>query len=445
MAAQPGREVDSRSHRDHDARTVLPSDLPEMTDITAESSTRRDVKVIALVATAHGCSHFYQLVLPPLFPFITQSLGMDYAEAGLLVACFYGVSGLAQTPAGFLVDRFGARRVLLGGLALSATAVALMSLMSGFWVAIPLVVMAGLGNCVFHPANYSILSHTVSKSRMARAYGVHTLSGNIGWAAAPVTMLALAGVAGWRGALAIAGLAGLGVVLFLVSQSGILDASRAVRAAPAATFAKAPRASTLSLLMSGPILLCFAYFVLLSVSLTGNQTFMPAALNQLYGTSLASAGAALSAYLLAGSLGVLVGGIAADRTQRHDGIVAAGLLVAATIMLVVGFVPLADTAIITAVALAGFASGITTPSRDMLVRGATPPGATGKVFGFVYSGLDLGAAVTPPVLGFFLDQGEPRMVFVLAAAALALTIATAFRVGKARAARMTRVEAAPAE
>ena len=416
-----------------------------MTDITADSSTRRDVKVIALVATAHGCSHFYQLVLPPLFPFITQSLGMDYAEAGLLVACFYGVSGLAQTPAGFLVDRFGARRVLLSGLALAATTVALMSVMSSFWAAIPLVVIAGLGNCVFHPADYSILSHTVSKSRMARAYGVHTLSGNIGWAAAPVTMLALAGIAGWRGALAIAGLAGLGVVLFLVTQSGILDAGRVVRAAPPASFAKTPRTSTLSLLMSGPILLCFAYFVLLSVSLTGNQTFMPAALNQLYGTSLATAGAALSAYLLAGSLGVLVGGIAADRTQRHDGIVAMGLLVAAAILLLVGFVPLADSAIITAVALAGFASGITTPSRDMLVRGATPPGATGKVFGFVYSGLDLGAAVTPPVLGFFLDRGEPRMVFVLAATALALTIATAFRVGKARAARMARPEPAPAE
>lgn len=414
----------------------------DMTDITADSGARRDVKIIALVATAHGCSHFYQLVLPPLFPLITQTLGMSYEEAGLLVACFYGTSGLAQTPAGFLVDRFGARRVLLSGLALAATSVALMSLMSSFWVAIPLVVMAGLGNCVFHPADYSILSHTVSKSRMARAYGVHTLSGNIGWAAAPVTVLALAGFAGWRGALAVVGLAGLGIVLLLVSQSGVLDSGRA---APSARFAKAPRSSTLGLLTSGPILLCFTYFVLLSVSLTGNQTFMPAALNQLYGTSLATAGAALSAYLLAGSLGVLVGGIAADRTPRHDGIVAAGLLAAASIMLLVGFVPLADPAIITAVALAGFASGITTPSRDMLVRGATPPGATGKVFGFVYSGLDLGAALTPPVLGFFLDRGQPRMVFMLAATALALTIATAFRVGKVRAARMTRTEPAPAE
>ena len=414
-----------------------------MTDIAA-SSLRRDVRVIALVATAHGCSHFYQLVLPPLFPFITQSLGIGFEEAGLLVACYYAASGLAQTPSGFLVDRFGPRSVLLGGLALAAATVTSMSLMQSFWTAIPLVVLAGLGNSVFHPADYSILSHIVSKSRMARAYGVHTLSGNIGWAAAPVTMLGLASFVGWRGALAITGVAGLGIVLFLASQSGVLATGRVPRAAAPAT-SKTLSASTLALLASPPILLCFAYFVLLSVSLTGNQTFMPAALNQLYGTSLETAGAALSAYLLAGSLGVLAGGIAADRTMRHEGIVALGLLVAAAIMLVVGFVALPDPLIVAAVALAGFASGTTTPSRDMLVRGATPVGATGKVFGFVYSGLDLGAAVTPPVLGFFLDRGEPRMVFVLAAAALALTIVTAIRVGKARAQRLTRPEPAPAE
>jgi len=414
-----------------------------MTDITADSA-RRDIKIIALVAGAHGCSHFYQLVLPPLFPFITASLGIGFEEAGVLIACFYATSGLAQTPSGFLVDRFGARRVLLSGLALAATSVMSMSLIPSFWVAIPLVMLAGLGNSVFHPADYSILSHAVSKSRLARAYGVHTLSGNIGWAAAPVTVLALASVVGWRGALAVTGIAGLGIVLFLVSQSSILEAPRSARqAAPAGP--TRPSASTLALLASPAILLCFGYFFLLSVSLTGNQTFMPAALNQLYGTPLATAGAALSAYLLAGSLGILVGGIAADRTSRHEGIVAAGLLGAAAILLVVGFVRLPDPAVVAAVALAGFASGTTTPSRDMLVRGATPAGATGKVFGFVYSGLDLGAAVTPPVLGFFLDRGEPRMVFILAAATLAMTIVTAIRVGKRRALRMPLAKTAPAE
>jgi MFS family permease len=413
-----------------------------MTDITADS-TRRDVKVIALVATAHGCSHFYQLVLPPLFPFITASLGIGFEEAGLLMACFYTASGLAQTPSGFLVDRFGAGRVLLSGLALAATSVTLMSLIPSFWVAIPVVMLAGLGNSVFHPADYSILSHAVSKSWMARAYGVHTLSGNIGWAAAPVTVLTLAGVLGWRGALAVAGISGLAVVLFLATQSGVLASGRVQRTAPAP--AKRLGAGTLALLASPPIVLCFVYFVLLSVSLTGNQTFMPAALNQLYGTSLGTAGAALSAYLLAGSPGILVGGIAADRSTRHEAIVAAGLLGAAAILLVVGFVRLPDPALIAVVALAGFASGTTTPSRDMLVRAATPAGATGKVFGFVYSGLDLGAAVTPPVLGLFLDRGEPRMVFVLAAVTLALTIGTALKLGRSRASLAPRVEASPAE
>ena len=415
-----------------------------MTDITADS-TRRDVKVIALVSAAHGCSHFYQLVLPPLFPFITRSLDIGYEEAGLIVTFFYATSGFAQTPAGFLVDRFGARRVLLGGLALAATSVALMSLIPSFWAAIPLVVLAGFGNSVFHPSDYSILSHTVSKSRMARAYGVHTLSGNIGWALAPLVMPALAISLGWRGALAVAGIAGLAIVLFLATQSGILASGDRRRTAQSTAAPRTLSASTLGLLGSTPILLCFGYFVLLSVSLTGNQTFMPAALNQLYGTSIPTANVALSGYLIAGSLGVLLGGIAADRTHRHDAIVAGGLLAAAAIMLVIGFVPLPDPAIVGAVGLAGFASGMTTPSRDMLVRGATPAGATGKVFGFVYSGLDLGAAVTPPVLGFFLDRGEPRMVFILAAAALALTILTAFRVGKERTARIRRIEVAPAE
>src|SRR5258708_7582458 len=159
-----------------------------MTDITADS-TRRDLKIIALVAGAHGCSHFYQLVLPPLFPFVTASLGIGFEEAGVLIACFYATSGLAQTPSGFLVDRFGARRVLLSGLALAATSVTLMSLIPSFWVAIPLVMLAGLGNSVFHPADYSILSHAVSKSRLARAYRVHTPSGHICWGAAPLPPL----------------------------------------------------------------------------------------------------------------------------------------------------------------------------------------------------------------------------------------------------------------
>src|ERR1700685_1041886 len=188
----------------------------------------------------------------------------------------------------------------------------------------PLAVLAGLGNIVFHPADYSILTHTVSHPRMARAYGVHTLAGNIGWTVAPITVLTLSHFLGWRGALVAVGCLGIGVVLLLASQSGILLDERHRRAAPR-TDTNAPPVSYLALLASTPILLCFAYFVLLSVALIGNQTFMPAALNRLYGISLESGNAALTAYLLAGSVGILAGGILADRTRRHERIVALGL------------------------------------------------------------------------------------------------------------------------
>ncbi len=414
-----------------------------MTDVTA-GALRRDVKIISLVSTAHGFSHFFQLVLPPLFPFMTDAFGIGFGEAGMLMLLFYATSGLAQTPAGFLVDRFGARNVLLGGLALGATSMGLVGLAPSFWAVMPLAVLAGLGNSVFHPADYSILTHTVSHPRMARAYGVHTLAGNIGWTVAPITVLTLSHFLGWRGALVAVGCLGIGVVLLLASQSGILLDERHRRAAPR-TETTAPPVSYLALLASAPILLCFAYFVLLSVALIGNQTFMPAALNRLYGISLESGNAALTAYLLAGSLGILAGGILADRTRRHERIVALGLLVAAGLVLAVGTIALPDIVIIVFVALAGFMTGTTTPSRDMLVRSATPPGATGKVFGFVYSGLDLGSALTPPMLGYFLDQGQPRLVFVLSAVALALTVLTAFGLkGKARPAAV-RAGTAPAE
>jgi MFS family permease len=414
-----------------------------MTDITA-GALRRDVKIISLVSTAHGFSHFFQLVLPPLFPFMTDAFGIGFGEAGVLMLLFYATSGLAQTPAGFLVDRFGARNVLLGGLALSATSIGLIGLAPSFWAVLPLAALAGLGNSVFHPADYSILTHTVSHPRMARAYGVHTLAGNIGWTVAPVTVLMLSHFLGWRGALVAVGCLGIGVVLLLASQSGILLDERHRRAAPR-TATTAPPVSYLALLASTPILLCFAYFVLLSVALIGNQTFMPAALNRLYGISLESGNAALTAYLLAGSVGILAGGILADRTRRHERIVALGLLVAAGFVLAVGTVALPDIVIVVFVALAGFMTGTTTPSRDMLVRSATPPGATGKVFGFVYSGLDLGSALTPPMLGFFLDQGQPRLVFVLSAAALALTVLTAFGLSSKARPAAARASAAPAE
>lgn len=415
-----------------------------MTDLTA-NSTRRDIKVIALIGIGHGISHFCQLVLAPLFPLLKNAFGVGYTELGLMVTLYYAMSGLAQTPSGFLVDRFGARKVLLGGLGLSAASLGLVGLAPGYWLALPLVVLAGLGNSVFHPADYAILSHTINHRRMARAYGIHTVSGNLGWAAAPPVMLALSALLGWRGALIAVGLAGLAIVLLFARQSRGLADHRQVRAGTRTTGAIPRRTAFLAILTSPAILLCFGYFALISIALTGTQNFMPSALNALYQIPLDTAGAALTFFLLGGALGILVGGILADRTARHDIIVACGLFIAAALVLTVGFVALPGLLLMAMTGGAGFASGITSPSRDMLARAATPPGSTGKVFGFIYSGLDLGSALAPAILGLLLDRGAPHMVFVLSAVALTLAITTAFGLRLSTGAPAPSARTTPAE
>jgi MFS family permease len=388
--------------------------------MSATAAAGRPYKVIGLIGVAHTFSHFFQLALPPLFPLLRSSFGVGYAELGVLTTLFYIASGLSQTPAGFLVDRFGARRVLFCGLALEAGAILLCGLAPGYWTLMPLMVLAGMGNSVFHPADYSILTASIDRSRLGRAYGIHTLGGNIGWALAPMTMWALATLLNWRIALVIAGLTGLTVLGVLLANAPTLHDGR--RAVP--EHGSRP-AGVAAVFTSTPILLCFSYFVLLSIAQVDLQNFLPATLAALRGIGPAVASAVLTSLLLGSSLGILAGSFAADRGVRHDLVVAGGLVLAAALVLVVATTPFTAPQLVAVLALAGFAMGATTPSRDMLVRGATPPGATGRVFGFVYSGLDAGAAVAPTAVGLMLDRGQPAAALWFAAAALLLAVLTA--------------------
>src|SRR6185437_12620614 len=163
-----------------------------MSERAQERFFGRDLRVITLVTSGHWLSHFFQLVLPPLFPFLKDAFHVGYAELGLLMTFFFGASGLSQTPAGFAVDRFGARRVLMAGIGLFSTAILLIPLIGGSYrLMVPLVIAAGIGNSVFHPADYSILTSAVRKDWLARAYGAHQLGGNLGWSVAPVATLTL--------------------------------------------------------------------------------------------------------------------------------------------------------------------------------------------------------------------------------------------------------------
>ena len=388
-----------------------------VSDITAPAPLSRDLRLVGLVSAGHFLSHFFQLALPPLFPQLREVFDVGYTELGVATMLFYASSGLAQTPSGFLVDRFGARAVLVGGLGLLSASVVLASFTVSFWMLLAVAVLGGLGNSVFHPADYAMLTAGVDKTRMARAYSVHSLGGNLGWAAAPVTVTTLAALIGWRSGLFVCGAVGLCLAgLLYVQTAGIGER----RARPSG--GGGGRAPGAGVLLSAPVVLCFVYFALLSIALVGLQTFLPPTLVALHGTALPVAAAALTAFLLGASAGVVTGGVVADRRRRHDRIVIAGLFIAGCLILLVGLADWGPAGIAALVAAAGFTSGMTMPSRDMLVRASTPVGATGRVFGFVYSGLDLGSSVVPPVLGFLIDSGAPRAVFGVVVGALALTI-----------------------
>ena len=390
---------------------------------TALPTLHHDLRIIGLVGVAHGGSHFFHLVLPPLFPLLKLAFGVSYTELGLLISVLFATSGLCQTPAGFLVDRIGAARVLAAGLALLGAGAILASLAPVYLALLPAAMLMGLGNSVFHPADYAILGHHVAPARMARAFSVHTVGGTIGWAIAPVLVAGIAAFASWRIALLVCGLLGLGLAAMVYLNRAILETPG--HPAPAAGSAGTALAGHLRVFTAPPILLCFAFFALQATSFIALQGFMPLSLHQLFGLDMVAATATVTAFMIGSAGGTMVGGVLADRSGRHQRIIIGGLALAAVLLVVIGRVELPTPVLLAAVALAGALAGMTTPSRDMLVRAAAPPGASGKVFGFVYSGLDLGSTLTPILVGSLFDAGHAGAVFTLAPLAMAASILTA--------------------
>jgi MFS family permease len=395
----------------------------------ARNSIRHDAQVIGLVGLAHGVSHFYHLLLAPLFPWIKAEFGLSYAELGLLMTVFFAVSAVVQTASGFVVDRFGARPVLFGGLAFLGAAALLLSTSSGYAALLFGAAVAGLGNGVFHPADFTLLNKHVSQPRLGHAFSVHGISGNLGWAAAPLFLVAIANLASWRVALAAASAVAFVVLAVLVALRHVLD-PREVRAAVGRPAAKAAAgASLLGFLRLPQVWVCWGFFLLTTFSAAGIQSFAPTALTYLYGMPFTLATASYTIYMLCSAGGMIVGGFAASRTSNHDRLIAVSFTVSGLMAVLVGLDLVPALLVPVLMGVIGFGAGTAGPSRDLLVRAAAPAGATGRVYGVVYSGLDIGLACGPLFFGALMDARLPAWVFFMIGGFQLLSIFTAVTVG----------------
>jgi MFS family permease len=387
---------------------------------------KKDAVTIGLVAAAHAVSHFFQLVLAPLFPLMSQELGVSYSTLGVVMMLFFAVSAVLQPLAGFLVDRAGARGVLLGGVGLMTLGALTMSLAgSAPLLALGAVIM-GIGNSVFHPADFSILNGRVSQPNLGYAFSAHGVAGQLGFAVAPVFSAAVAALYGWHAALlASAGIGAL-VLIVLLAYSHLLHVAQPPRR-------RQPLAADARVLRSFPVLVCFAFFAIWGASYVGLSSFGIAAMQMQFGLSTALAASAISAYMLGNAGGMLAGGVVAAKLPRHDLIAVGGLLVAALCVLPVAAGAVSGVALPAMLALTGFSAGVTYPSRDLIVRAATPPGAAGRVYGFVYSGLDVGSLTMPVFYGMLIDHGMPQGVFYVIFGCMLLSVATVLQLQRGRA------------
>jgi len=400
-----------------------------MTDAAA-GTLKQEIKVVGVVSSGHFMSHCYSMMLPPLFPILHIELGVSYTALGLMLGLRSLLFGSMQFPAGILVDRLGARLILVFGFAIILTCYSLMAMSEAFWVIAAFFIMSGLGDAAIHPADYAIMNGTVSSSRMGRSFSAHIFGGSLGMAMAPVAVLFMIGGLGWSwrqvmfafvliGALVVAGLL---TQWRHIHEAGPKRRKKQRSEAGNQTPSKEETVwqSVKAVLSSMPMLFLLLFFSFSSLGTGAFKNFAVAGLVSLHGTSLEAAGGALSGFLTATALGALLGGFVADRFGRHATAAVIALLISAGIAVLVGAVNLHYMVLAFAFTLAGLLQGIIRPARDMMIRAASPKGSIGKAFGFVSSGHALGGAIAPVLLGALLDSGMPEWLFYCSAIFLSI-------------------------
>jgi MFS family permease len=380
------------------------------------------------VGLSHGTSHFFHLLLPPLFPWLMRDFSLSYTDVGLLTTTFFVISGLGQALAGFVVDRTGGWRVLCFGVGMLALSGAVLGLATSYpWLMLS-ATFAGLGNSIFHPADFTLLNQRVSQPRLGHAFSIHGILGNVGWAVAPIFMAGLTSAFGWH--VAGFGAAAVGAAVFTtlcLRRRALADVDGLPPRAQTADGNQ--RRGPFAFLTSGAVWLSFAFFLLTTMAFGILQNFAPAILSHVYGVSLIVASSGLTAYLVGSGTGMLAAGFLRDRADR---IVAPSLGFAAVMAVVLASGEMPSVALWPLMVGLGFGVGFAVPGRDLLVRRTATSRfgrrSFGRVYGFVYSGLDAGQALSPLVFGPVLDAGRFRQPLIAIALLQTAALLTALRV-----------------
>ncbi|MBI2728333.1 MAG: MFS transporter [Polaromonas sp.] len=388
---------------------------------------RNDAGVIGLVGAAHMVSHFSQLLLAPLFPWLKTEFNVSYAELGLLMTIFFAVSCGVQAASGFVVDRFGPRPILFAGLALIGVSAFGYAASHSYWMLAVFSVIGGIGNGVFHPVDYTLLNRKVSAPRLGHAYSVHGITGSLGWALAPAMLVPLTVAFSWRVALVAAGVLAFGVLAVLLVNRGHLHLK-----VEAPAKGVAAQDSSFGFLKIPAVWMCFAFFFWYAIALGVVQAFAPEAARHLHEMPIALVASCLTIYMLCSAGGMVLGGFLASDPSRCERIVGIGFGLAAGVALLLALGSYPAWVVPVLFGLMGFASGMAGPSRDLLVKRSTPDNASGRVYGVVYAGLDIGSAVSPLIFGLMMDHGQYRGVLLGLALVQGVLIASAFNVRRVR-------------
>jgi len=401
-----------------------------MGPVPSTPALRQDATLIGLVGLAHGISHFSQLLLAPLFPWLKDAFGVGYAELGFVLTVFFVVSCAVQALSGFIVDRYSPRPVLFAGLGLLALAAFGYALAQSYWMLLVCAVVGGIGNGVFHPVDYTLFNRKVAPTRLGHAYSVHGITGSLGWALAPAFVVPLAVAFSWRVAMGAAGLLALAVLVVLWINRGHLVLEK--KAVQKATGHAGPAEHSMAFLRIPAVWMCFGFFFFYAASLSVVQAFAPEAARQLHAVPVALVAICLTIYMVCSAGGMVLGGFLASDPTRCERIVGVGFGVAACVALALGFLDMPSMAVPVLFGVMGFSAGIAGPSRDLLVKRSTPENATGRVYGVVYAGLDIGQALSPLLFGALMDHGQYRSVLLGLALVQGVLIASAFNVRRAR-------------